>query len=142
MKTSRLMAVAMALSLVLGTLVFAQKAMISITSITANHRITGTVVGLPEEDYVNFKVIVYVHTDQWYIHPYAGQDEGKSWASVEAGGNWQIQTVQREFKADKIAALLVKRNYPEPSRTESLERIQSTAKVEKKLKDTSDYGKL
>lgn len=124
------------------TLAIAQQISVSITDITANQQIFGTVSGLPSQDYQNYKVIVYVHTDQWYIHPYAGQDEGKSWASIQANGKWQIQTIQREFRADKVAAVLVKRNYPEPSKTESLKRIQSAAIIVKDLLGTPDYGKL
>lgn len=142
MRISRTFLLIITISLITLTLALAQQISVSITDITANQQICGAVSGLPSQDYQNYKVIVYVHTDQWYIHPYAGQDEGKSWASIQANGKWQIQTVQREFKADKVAAVLVKRNYPEPSKTESLERIQQAAIVVKKLRGTPDYGKL
>jgi len=134
--------ISIAIIFVMATLTLAQQISISITDITANQRICGTVSGLSPQDYPNYKIIIYVHTDQWYVHPYAGQDEGKSWAAIQQDGKWQIQTVQREFKADKIAALLVKRNYPEPSKVESLERIQKNAVLVKELRDTPDYGKL
>jgi len=124
------------------TLVTAQHISVSITDIIANQKIYGSVSGLSSQDCSKYKIIVYVHTDKWYIHPYAGQDESKSWASILPDGRWQIQTVQREFKADKIAAILVKRNYPEPSKTENLERIQQTAIIIRKLRGTLDYGKL
>lgn len=142
MKTLRLFVMITAVILVTGTLTLSQQLSIAITDITANQRICGSVSGLSAKEYQNYKVIVYVHTDKWYIHPYAGQDEGKSWASIQPNGTWELQTVQREFKADKIAALLVKRNYPEPGTIENLERIQKTAILVKELRDTPDYGKL
>ena len=65
----------------------AQEIAISIDSIVANSQITGRVNNLAPTEYNNYKVVVYVHTDQWYIHPYAGQDEGKSWAPIQTNGN-------------------------------------------------------
>lgn len=119
-------------------------ATVLINEIVANHQISGEIYGLTPKEYPNYKVIVYVHTDQWYIHPYAGQDEGKSWASIEANGTWRIQTVQRGLKADKVAALLVKQNYPEPCAIERLENIQSNASSwwMQELRGTQNYGKL
>jgi len=121
---------------------------ISITNINANQQIkkgmpyfeiSGIVSGLPPQDYQNYKVIVYVHTDLWYVYPYARQGEGKSWASIQANGRWQIQSsVQREFKADKVAAVLVKRNSPELSFTKTLEKMQKAAIVVKELRGTPD----
>src|ERR1044072_9130280 len=84
---------------------FAQAVSLTIAAITANQTISGEAKGLMPRDLVDYKVIVYVHTDQWYIHPYAGQGEGKSWASIKSDGSWQIRTVQREFAADSVAAI-------------------------------------
>ena len=121
----------------------AQQITISINKIIPNQMICGSISGLSAQDYKKYKVIVYVHTDQWYIHPYAGQGDGKSWASIQPDGGWQIQTVQRDFKADKVAAILVsKENYAEPSKIESLERIQKSSIVVKELQGTNDYGSL
>lgn len=124
--------------------VLAQEVSITIGKIVENQQISGSVGGLAPQDYKNYKVVVYVHTDKWYIHPYAGQDEGLSWASIQSNGTWRIKTVKREFKADKVAALLVKRNYPEPNKIEdeNLEEVQHSAIVIKPLRDTPDYGKL
>jgi hypothetical protein len=77
-----------------------------------------------------------------YIHPYAAQDEGLSWASIKDNGTWQIQTVQRQFKSDQMAALLVERTYTEPNKLEKLESIAHKAIVIKDLRGTPDYGKL
>jgi hypothetical protein len=120
----------------------AQSVTITINEIIANQRISGDVRGLAPGDHRNYKVIVYVHTDQWYIHPYAGQEEGMSWASINADGSWQVPTVQRQFKADRVAALLVRKNYPEPNRIEVLDGIRNSAFVVRQLRGTPDFGKL
>ena len=142
MKASRVAIAAMLLVMVYVDTIFAQEVSITIDLIIADERIAGRVRGLTTADYPNYKVIVYVQTDRWYIHPYVGQGEGLSWASIQEDGTWQIQTVLREFKAIRVAALLVQRNYLEPSRVENLERIQSRARVVRELRNTPDYGKL
>jgi hypothetical protein len=140
MKTFR--SIFILLAVTIASVAYSQAFTVTIDKITANSAITGSVQGLASKDASNYKVIVYVHTDQWYIHPYAGQDEGKSWASVKADGTWQISTVRREFRADRIAALLVPRNFPEPNKVESLENIPYLAITNKDIRGTADYGKL
>jgi len=115
---------------------------IIIDKIESNEKIIGSVSGLNPNEYSSYKVIVYVHTDKWYIHPYAGQGEGLSWASIRGGGTWSIQTIKREFNADKVAALLVKRSYNGPDKTENIHGISNKASVIKNLTGTDDYGKL
>jgi hypothetical protein len=115
---------------------------ISIQEIRANESISGTVKGLLADDHIKYKVLVYVLTDQWYIHPYADQDEGLSWASITKGGSWRIPTVQRQFKASAIAALLVERSFVEPNSTIDLSRIPYLTIHNKNLKGTGDFGKL
>ncbi len=113
-------------------------ASISIDSITANDQIAGVVRGVQPAELAELKVIVYVHTDQWYVHPYAGQGEGKSWAAVAPNGTWRLGTVKREFAADQIAALLVKKDYPQPAKVDTLHGIPSLAREVKTLTGTSD----
>lgn len=50
----------------------AQQVSITIDQIIANERVSGYVRGLVPAEYSKYKVLFYVHTDQWYIHPYAG----------------------------------------------------------------------
>lgn len=142
MTISRAVIATVLLVVVSVSMLFAQEISITIDKIITNERIAGRISGLSTADYPNYKVIVYVHTDRWYIHPYAGQGEGMSWASIQENGTWQIQTVQREFKAVRVAALLVQQNYPEPSVVENLEQIQSRARVIRELWNTPDYNKL
>lgn len=121
---------------------YAQALSVTIGKITANSSIVGHVQGLGVKEASKYKVIVYVHTDQWYIHPYAGQGEGESWATVRDDGAWQISTVRREFQADRVAALVVPRNFPEPNKVESLTNIPYLAITNKEMRGTEDYGKL
>jgi hypothetical protein len=130
------------LTVVQASVTLGQLPSITIDQIIADKHILGIVSGLPVNDYPKYKVIVYIHTDQWYIHPYAGQDEGRSWASVTEKGEWRIETVRREFRADKAAALLVEKDYSEPNVIGNIDEIPSKARVIKDLKETSDYGKL
>jgi hypothetical protein len=131
---------ALALLLVQRTTAFGETAEITIDQIEANDHVSGSIHGLAHP--AEYKVLVYVHTDQWYIHPYAGQGEGQSWAPITDSGAWHIRTVQRQFKADKIAAVVVKRNYSEPDKTEGVDAIPHDAIVIEELKGTADYGKL
>lgn len=142
MKALRSVIAVVVLMMVYASVILAQQISITIDQIRANEQISGYVHDLPSKDYHDYKVVVYVHTDKWNIHPYANQDEGQSYASIQANGTWHIKTVKREFKADKMAALLVKQNYPEHSTVDNLEEIQHRAMVIKQLKGTQHYGDL
>jgi hypothetical protein len=119
-----------------------QKISISIDGITANHLITGHVFGLAQSRHHEYKIVVYVHTDSWYIHPYHGQGEGESWAMIRKDGNWQIKTVQRGFNADKIAAMVLSQDYPVPIRAANIDQIPNLAITIHQLQGTDDFGKL
>lgn len=78
--------------------------------------IEGKINGLDAADYKNHKVLVYVLTDKWYIHPYAENRAGKGFAKIGNQGNWRIETVWRGYQAYKIAFLLVSKEfYPPPT---------------------------
>ncbi len=81
---------------------------IHIDQILQNISITGIVKGLPKGKEGDYRVVVYVHTDQWYIHPFAAGGEGDSWAAVKSNGTWKLKTKKRKFAANAIAALVVK----------------------------------
>lgn len=83
---------------------------LTIDSIVANQSITGHVSGLPLEAYDQFKVVFYVKTNVWYVHPYQyyeGQEEGVSYANLKPDGSFKIQTVRRAVPAQALAAVLV-----------------------------------
>lgn len=115
---------------------------IIIEGIDTNRAITGQVTGLPADEAKNYKVVVYTHTDQWYLHPYGGQGEGKSWVSIGPQGNWEIATVKRPFSSDGIAALVIERDYRPPNAVDQLADIPSIGRTERTLEGTPDYGKL
>ena len=105
----------------------AQNVEVTIDRIDQDEAIIGKVVGLSAEEIPHHRVIVYVKTDIWYIHPFAGQGDGLSWAQIQPTGKWVIETVRRRFVANAVAALVVNENYPAPDRTRSVERINSSA---------------
>jgi hypothetical protein len=83
---------------------------VSIDSIVANQHIAGHVSGLPLEAYKKFKVVFYVKTNVWYVHPYAyyqGQEEGYSYANLKSDGTFRIQTLRRAVPAKELAVVLV-----------------------------------
>ena len=115
---------------------------VTIDSISRDHQIVGKVIGLTEAARRNHKVVVFVKTDQWYIHPYAHGGDGKSWASIASDGSWNISTVKREFPASSIAALVVTIESKIPSSIRDLNNISHTAIYVRDLEGTQDYNKL
>lgn len=130
------------LTIIPAGVVLSQDISVTIKDIKADQEISGDVRGLTPKGYPSYKVIVYVHTDKWYIHPFSGQDEGKSWAAIADNGTWTIQTVKRDFNADKVAALVVNKTLDERSPIENIEKIPHSAITVKNLRGTPDYGKL
>ena len=102
---------------------------ITIDQVQANRSVSSRVTGLAEGAVGDFKVVVYVHTDQWYIHPYAGQGEGMSWTRLGRDLRWSIQTVKREYVADQVAALLIDSKVDPPATARNLPQIPSRAWV-------------
>ena len=142
------MHILLALTLIVGTTAAAllpaeaQDVKITIDRIVPNGEISGNVIGLNEAGRAGSKVVVYVYTDKWYIHPFNSGGEGRSFASIAKDGKWTIQTVKREHEASNIAALVVKRDAEVPAMTEDVKRISNGGIVVRSLKGTPDYGKL
>jgi hypothetical protein len=87
---------------------------VSVDSIVRNDHIKGHITGLPVEAYDKFKVVFYVKTNVWYVHPYTyyeGQDEGYSYSSLDAQGGFKVKTVLRNIPAKELAAVLVPKAY-------------------------------
>ncbi len=119
-------------------------ATIEITDIQQDNLISGKVSGL-KGPLSHYKVVVYVKTDRWYVHPFASGGPGRSYAEIEDDGTWEIQTVLREFPASAVAAAVVAKDYPAPSRMGSMGAIKAKAKVilnKKALKNKDFLGKL
>lgn len=84
---------------------------IKILSVLKNQFITGEVGRINPNDYDEYKVLIYVRTDRWYIHPLATPVEGKGFAKIQQNGKWKIKTIWREHIAYEVAALLVRKEY-------------------------------
>ena len=85
-----------------------------VDSITANDYIKGHISGLPTEAYAKFKVVFYVKTNLWYVHPYAyyeGQEAGYSYSNLSPNGEFQVRTVKRAVPSKELAAVLVPKSY-------------------------------
>ncbi|MCP4975935.1 MAG: hypothetical protein GY931_07205 [Maribacter sp.] len=109
--------------------VFSQTApSIRILEIEQDWQIIGSIAELESSEYEQYKVLVYVKTDRWYIHPYQRGGPGKSYASINNDGTWSIRTVKRTFSAEIVAALLVTQDYDPPAITRSLGVIDFIAK--------------
>lgn len=105
------------------------EAQIDITRITKNDLITGQVSRLALDQASRFKVVVYVRTDLWYIHPFAGQGQGSSWAELKGDLSWELRTVMRQYTSDRVAALLVERGDPISPTVQEIAQVPAIAWV-------------
>ncbi len=79
------------------------------TEFRSRSYILGRIGGLSLNEYRDYKILVYVLTDKWYIHPWAENAEGRGYASIRDDGTWRISTVWRGYQAYRVAFLLTKR---------------------------------
>jgi hypothetical protein len=85
-----------------------------VDEIVRNSHIKGHIQGLPPEAYDKFKVVFYVKTNRWYVHPYTytyGQESGYSFSNIDRNGNFWVRTVRRDVPAHKMVAVLVPNSY-------------------------------
>jgi hypothetical protein len=82
-----------------------------VDSIIKDDKITGHIKGLPQNSYSDFKVVFYVQTNRWYVHPFEGSQEGLSYANLTDNGNFAIRTVRREIPSKQLVAVLVPKTY-------------------------------
>ncbi len=104
---------------------------ILMTKFRSGSYIKGKVSGLKEGEHGRYKLLVYVLTNKWYIHPYAENREGKGYASIKSDGSWTIQTVWRGYQAFKVAFLIVDKDYYPPSVVEISEGEADQSLLEK-----------
>ncbi len=119
--------------------------LISIDVIEEDQYIEGTIINLDRCQ--KYKVLVYVHTNIWYIHPYAELGEGFSWAPIDSNCTWKIQTKFWGFPANSVAVLIVDSNVTEnaPSKPRNIHSIRNHAITIYKRSDLEEkdwYGKL
>lgn len=87
---------------------------VKIDSIVKNQYIKGHVTGLPAEALDDFKMVFYIKTNIWYVHPYQyypDQEEGYSYSNLNAKGEFQVKTVRRDVPARYLAAVLVPKSF-------------------------------
>jgi hypothetical protein len=77
--------------------------------------ISGRVIGIKPEEVQKYKVLVYVLTDKWYIHPYAENTEGRGYARVKTDGTWGLLTVNRGHHPTKLAMLVAPKDFDPPA---------------------------
>lgn len=70
-------------------------ATVSVDEVIKNEHIKGRVVGLPTQALDKFKVVFYVKTNRWYVHPYTQGEDGYSYSTLTADGEFSIRTVLR-----------------------------------------------
>lgn len=100
---------------------------INIENIIANDQITGQIVGLTQSGKESNKVLVYVKTGMWHIHPYEHGGEGRSWATINDDGSWNIDTIYRPYGTSSVAALVVSQDSTTPARTQDVTNIPNLA---------------
>ncbi len=88
---------------------------IVLESFEREREIHGRVEAIEPAQMQGYKVLVYVLTDKWYIHPYAENREGRGYAAIESDGSWRIRTVFRGYQAYRVAFLLVASDTYAPS---------------------------
>lgn len=89
-------------------------AAITVEQIVKNSHIKGHVTGLPESALEDFRMIFYVKTKSWYVHPYEynqNQPSGYSFSDLTAGGNFWIRSVFRTPAKEMVAILVPSPHY-------------------------------
>ncbi len=82
---------------------------INVSEIVKNSHIQGAVTGFKETSLDDFKVLFYVRTENWYVHPYEynpAQPSGYSYSDFAAGGTFWIRSVFRT-PAKEMAVIVV-----------------------------------
>lgn len=87
---------------------------VTVDEIVRDSHIKGHVTGLPTEALDKFKVVFYVKTNRWYVHPYvysSNQGEGYSYSNLNPNGEFSIKTVRRDVPAKQMAVVVVPKSY-------------------------------
>ena len=87
---------------------------VTVDEVIKNEHIRGHITGLPADAYEKFKVVFYVKTNRWYVHPYAyteGQEEGYSYSNLNANGEFWVRTLRRDVPSKELAVVLVPKDY-------------------------------
>lgn len=85
-----------------------------VDEIVKNDHIKGHINGLPADAFEKFKVVFYVKTNRWYVHPYTyyeGQEEGYSYSNLNERGEFWVKTVRRDVPSKELAVVVVPKSY-------------------------------
>ena len=85
-----------------------------IDELVRDSHIKGHVTNLPPEAYDKFKVVFYVKTNRWYVHPYLyypGQEPGYSYSLINSNGEFEIKTLRRQVPSKAMAVVVVPKDY-------------------------------
>lgn len=86
---------------------------IEMTEFKKNRYISGKIHGLAPSESSKYRILVYVLTDKWYIHPWAENIAGRGYANINSDGTWEIGTIWRGYQAYRLAFLLTEHGiYP------------------------------
>ena len=87
---------------------------LKIEEIVSDSHISGVIKGLPQDALDDFKVLFYVRTNRWYVHPYfqpENPQEGLAYAKINKDGTFRIKTVKRAVPASRLAVTVVPSPY-------------------------------
>lgn len=116
---------------------------VTIKDIISDDQVIGKATGLTPEGKECSKIVLYIKTDKWYIHPYVQGGEGKSYAAIQNDDFWNIETVYRGFSASSVAALVVRKDSKVPSATQNVRNIPNLAITVENLNDNHRwYGQI
>ncbi len=121
-----LLSAAAMLFVLTASVVLAQR--VTVDWITPYSYMRGSVRGLPQSKYSDYKIVAYSQRKDgvWRIYPYAGQGEGISWSNI-SGGQWRLRSVPQSLFSQSIAVLLVSRKLPEKESVRNLNEIPHLA---------------
>jgi hypothetical protein len=87
-----------------------KQTVVTVDEIVKDSHIRGHITGLPAEAYADFKVVFYVKTNRWYVHPYTyyeGQEEGYSYSNINHRGEFFVRSVTRKVPSKQMAVVVV-----------------------------------
>ena len=87
---------------------------IEMTGFVSGVSISGKVTGMDPKKLAATKILIYVLTDKWYIHPFAENVKGRGYASIKEDGTWTIGTVNRGHNPFRLAMVLVAADFMPP----------------------------
>ena len=88
---------------------------VEMTEFRSGATITGRVSGIAPDETQNLKVVVYILTDQWYIHPYAENKAGRGFATINEDGSWSLSTTNRGHSPFRLGMVVLPRTTTPPA---------------------------